>query len=421
MVRINPFAAWRPAPSKEKQVASVPYDVCNREEARGLAEGNPISFLHVVRPDIDLPDDTGAYDDVVYQTAKDSFEKLKNEGTLIQEDKPAIYLYRQETELLGKRVSQTGVVASAHIQDYNTDIIKKHEKTRQVKEDDRTRHVLTLKANAGPVFLMHKEHAGLRDLIVKGTSEQALYDFEAVDGVRHTVWKIDNPENYASAFAELDFAYVADGHHRSASAARAGKELEDANPNHTGEEEYNWFLAVFFQEDDLTILPYHRVVKDLNGLSADDVLAKIGAIATIAPAVDTEPRNRYSYCMYLPGATTLKSANGWYSIQLPEGSIDANDPIESLDYQLLTERVLSPILGIGDVRSDERIDFVGGIRGTEHLKKLVDGGKAAVAFSMRPVEAAQITAIADAGAIMPPKSTWFEPKLRSGLLVHTLD
>ncbi|MEM1167100.1 MAG: DUF1015 domain-containing protein [Planctomycetota bacterium] len=421
-LRINAFRGWRPASGTAETVASVPYDVVNRAEARALADGQPNSFLHVIRPDIDLPDETDPYADVVYETAKAAFDRFRSEGVLVQDDKPAVYLYRQECELLGATVSQTGVVACCHTGDYEADIIKKHEKTRQKKEDDRTRHVLTLRANAGPVFLMHTPQPTVRTLVEGHTSAEPLERFTAPDGVTHTLWKVEEYEPYIAAFATLGAAYVADGHHRSASAARAGKELESANPSHTGDEEYNWFLCVLFDQGDLSILPYNRVVKDLHGLTADELLAKIGAIAQVTPEVDPTPRHRASFCMYLPGVSGAHaSPNHWYNIQLAEGSIDFADPIASLDYVLLTDRVLTPILGIGDVRSDERIDFVGGIRGTAELKRRVDSGEMAVAFAMRPVEAEQIVAVADAGQIMPPKSTWFEPKLRSGLVVHTLD
>jgi len=418
MLRVNPFQALRPTPDLASEVASVPYDVCDREEAVKLAEGKARSFLHVVRPDIDLPADCDPYADIVYETAKKNFQTLINDGVLIREDEPCLYLYRQEMtlapELGGRVLAQTGVVGCCHIDDYNNDIIKKHEKTRQDKEDDRTRHVLTLNANAGPVFLMHKNEPTIARLIAEGVKRDPLYNFTAVDGVRHTVWKIEDPAPYLDAYGTLSAAYVADGHHRSASAARAGAERRKANPHHTGNEEYNWFLSVLFPADELNILPYNRYVKDLNGLTAEQLINKISAIARVEKDIDPQPRSTGCFGMYVEGQ--------WYSITLPEQSIPSakEDPIGNLDYVLLYDRILSPILGIGDIRTDKRIDFVGGIRGTQALERRVNQG-GGVAFAMHPVTITQLTAVSDAGQIMPPKSTWFEPKLRSGLLVHTLD
>lgn len=418
MLRVNPFHALRPTPELASEVASVPYDVCDREEAVKLAEGKPRSFLHVVRPDIDLPADCDPYADEIYVTAKKNFQKLIGDEILIREGEPSLYLYRQEMtlapELGGRVLAQTGVVGCCHIDDYNTNVIKKHEKTRQDKEDDRTRHVLTLNANAGPVFLLHKNEASIQAMIDAGVKEEPLYDFTAVDGVRHTVWRIADPKPYVEAYRNLKAAYVADGHHRSASAARAGAERRKANPNHTGNEEYNWFLSVLFPADELNILPYNRYVKDLNGLSAEQLINKIGAIAQVEKDIDPQPRTTGCFGMYVDGQ--------WYSITLPAQSIPsaADDPIGNLDYVLLYDRVLAPILGIGDIRTDKRIDFVGGIRGTKELERRVNKG-GGVAFAMHPVTIKQLTSVSDAGEIMPPKSTWFEPKLRSGLLVHTLD
>ena len=416
MLRVNPFDALRPPPDKAKAVASVPYDVVDRDEAAKLAENNPDSFLHVVRPDIDLPSTTDPYADAVYETAKENLDKLVSTGTLTRDGKPCLYLYRQvmtlDTPAGPKQLAQTGVVGCCHIDDYNNNLIKKHEKTRQAKEDDRTRHVLTLNANTGPVFLLHEDEPTLDKLITAASTADPIYDFTADDGVQHTVWRIEEYNPFVAAYAKLNAAYVADGHHRSASAARAGAERRAANPNHTGDEEYNWFLAVLFPASQLNILPYNRHVKDLNGLSPDQLINKLSAIARVEKDPDPEPRQTGCFGMYLD--------NTWYAVTLPEGSIDHNHPINSLDYVLLDDRILNPILGIGDIRTDERIDFVGGIRGTAELKNRVDqqGG---VAFAMHPVTIEQLTRIADAGEIMPPKSTWFEPKLRSGLLVHTLD
>ncbi len=417
MLRVNPLDALRPSPEKAAAVASVPYDVVNRDEAAKLAEGNPDSFLHVVRPDIDLPADTDPYADEVYATAKANLDALIERGSLVRDGSPAVYVYRQSMILKGpsgkdRELSQTGVVACCHIEDYANDVIKKHEKTRQAKEDDRTRHVLTLNANAGPVFLLHKDLETVEQLIDAETAGDPLYDFTAPDGVTHTVWRCEEYAPFVAAYKQLDAAYVADGHHRSASAARAGAERKAKNPNHTGDEEYNWFLTVLFPASQLNILPYNRYVKDLNGLSPDGLISKLSAIARVEKDIDPEPRETGAFGMYLDGQ--------WYAVTLPDGSIDKSDPINSLDYVLLADRVLHPILGIGDIRTDDRIDFVGGIRGPQELKRRVDEG-GGVAFAMHPVTIEQLIAVADAGLIMPPKSTWFEPKLRSGLIVHTLD
>jgi uncharacterized protein (DUF1015 family) len=416
MLRVNPLRALRPTPEAAERVASVPYDVVNRDEAADLAKGNDDSFLHVVRPDIDLPPEIDPYSDEVYQTAKKNLAGLIERGVLFRDDTPAVYLYRQgmtlKTPAGPRELSQVGVVACCHVDDYNNNVIKKHEKTRQAKEDDRTRHVLTLNANAGPVFLLHRDDETLARLIEANTAGDPLYDFTAPDGVRHTVWRTEEYAPFIAAYGNLDAAYVADGHHRSASAARAGAERREANPGHTGDEEYNWFLAALFPAGQLNILPYNRYVADLNGLTTDQLISKLSAIARVEKDIDPEPRDTGCFGMYLDGQ--------WYSITLPEASIDRADPIKSLDYVLLYDRVLAPILGIGDIRTDPRIDFVGGIRGTAELERRVNEG-GGVAFAMHPVTIDQLIAVSDADAIMPPKSTWFEPKLRSGLLVHELD
>lgn len=412
MVRVNPLRAVRPLPEHAARVASVPYDVVDRAEARALSKDNPLSFLHVVRPDADLPDSIGAYDDRVYALAKSNFNKLIADGILFQDTTPCVYVYRQEMTLGDRVLAQTGVVACCHVDDYARDRIKRHEKTRKDKEDDRTRHVLALNANAGPVFLLHKDEHSIARLIAARTKSAALYDFMSPDGVRHTVWRVTDHQPFIEAYAKLPAAYVADGHHRAASAARAGAERRSLNPRHSGEEEYNWFLACLFPATELNILPYHRVVIDLGGMTPQQLLHRISAIARVEPEIDPLPRAPGCFGMYLDGQ--------WYSITLPEPSIDRHDPIASLDYELLAQRILEPMLGIADVRTDKRIDFVGGIRGPGELQRRVDqsGG---VAFAMHPVTIDQLIAVADAGAIMPPKSTWFEPKLRSGLVVHLLD
>lgn len=419
MLRIQPFPALRPPatpPELVAEVACVPYDVINDDEARELARGKARSFLHVIRPEIDLPPETDHYADIVYRTAAANFQAFQREGVLVRDAVPGIYLYRQETTLLGKKVSQTGVVACCHVDDYASGLIKKHENTRKDKEDDRTRHVIELNANAEPVFFLHKDDAEIAALVARdsGLGTSAVYDFTAPDGVRHTVWAAHDAPAYVRAFGRLPAAYVADGHHRTASAARAGAERRAKNPGHTGREAYNWFMAVLFPASRLTILPYHRTVKDLGGLTVPLVLQKLGSVGTVEATANPEPPAPGSFCVY------LGKASGWHKVTLPAASIDRADPIGSLDYVLLTNRVLGPIFGITDLRTDTRIDFVGGIRGPGELVKRVDAGRDAAAFCMHPVTIDQLIAVADAGQIMPPKSTWFEPKLRSGLLVNTL-
>lgn len=420
MLRIRPFAAWRPPtdpPGLAAEVACVPYDVISTAEARELARGKDRSFLHVIRPELALPDSTDPYDDAVYALAKANFERFRASGVLRREDAPSVYLYRQEMTLLGRRVGQTGVVACCHVDDYANNLIKKHERTRKDKEDDRTRHVVELNANAEPVFFMHRDRADIASLVTRDSAGPALYDFTAPDGVRHTVWRVPDASLYTRAFANVPEAYVADGHHRTASAARAGAERRAKNPRHTGEEAYNWFMAVLFPASSLTILPYHRVVKDLNGQTPARVVERLRSLGAVERAVSPEPGARGSFCVYLGKAPD----GGWWRVTLPPASIPMSDPIASLDYVLLSERVLGPIFGVGDLRTDKRIDFVGGIRGPGELENRVDSGVAGAAFCMHPVEIDQVMAVADAGEIMPPKSTWFEPKLRSGLLVNTLD
>ncbi|MEO1130391.1 MAG: DUF1015 family protein [Planctomycetota bacterium] len=412
-MRIFPFEAIRPATGAETIVAALPYDVMDTREARAMAEGNPDSFLRVTRPELELEDGADAYADAVYQRAADNLQGLRERGALMREQTPQIYLYRQTATLLGQERTQTGIVCCCHIDDYLNDIIKKHENTRQVKEDDRTRHVLETNCNAGPVFLMYPDRDAVDVLVERDCATAPLYDFTSEDGVRHTVWIATDAAAYEHAFASMEAAYVADGHHRSASAARAGAERRSTNPGHTGDEEYNRFLTVLFPASQLTILPYHRVVADLNGMSPGAFIEKLGEVGTVRelPAGDHVPEQTGSFCVFVDGR--------WLELTLD--SIDHADPVASLDYQLLSDRVLGPLLGITDIRTDGRIDFVGGIRGPGELRRRVTEGRAAVGFAMAPVTIEQLLAVADAGRIMPPKSTWFEPKLRSGLLVHELD
>jgi uncharacterized protein (DUF1015 family) len=407
-MRLTPFRAIRPRPDLAAQVASVPYDVVNRAEAAELARGNPHSFLHVGRSDIDLPEDVDPYDPRIYRRAREALDELLAAGTLVRDAEPRLFLYRQ---IMDGR-SQTGVVGCVHVDDYERDLIRKHEKTRQDKEDDRTRHVLTLNANAEPVFLTYRGRPEI-DAAVSGIlSGTPLYDFTAPDGVRHTVWAVPDARPLAAAFADVPYSYVADGHHRSASAWRAGKELRAKNPGHRGDEEYNWFLAVLFPADQLRILPYNRVVRDLNGQTPAQVLDRLRRLGTLRETRDPVPERAGVFGVYLDGR--------WYRLELDPASMDRSDPIASLDVSLLQDRVLGPVLGIGDPRTDKRIDFVGGIRGTAELERRVNAGEMAIAFSLHPTTLEQLMAVSDAGQVMPPKSTWFEPKLRSGLFVHEL-
>ncbi|MDD5708163.1 MAG: DUF1015 family protein [Kiritimatiellae bacterium] len=406
-MRTRPFAALRPRPDLVAKVAAVPYDVVDTGEARAMAAGNPLSFLHVSRPEIDLPPDTDPHAAEVYAQGARALHGMLADGTLLREPERCLYVYRQ---IMGSH-SQTGVVACCHIDDYAKDVIRKHEKTRQDKEDDRTRHALTLNVNSGPVFLTYRDTSELDRLIAAVTDTPPLYDFSADDGIRHIVWRVSgDTAAWVDSFARVDVAYVADGHHRAKAAFRAGCERRAANPHHTGEEEYNWFLAVLFPASHLRILPYNRCVSDLHGFTAREFLARVRERFDVHATRRAAPEGPQQTHMYLAGK--------WYRLawEAFEG-----DPVSVLDVSVLQDRLLRPLLGIEDPRTDTRISFVGGIRGTDELARRVDRGRDAVAFSMYPVTVAEMMAIADAGQIMPPKSTWFEPKLRSGLLVHSLD
>ncbi len=408
-MRLHPFRALRPRPELAACVASVPYDVVSRSEAVALAAGNEHSFLHVVRSDIDLSADTDPHDARVYGAARAALDRLVAEDTLVRDPEAALFVYRQVMD--GR--AQTGVVGCVHVDDYESDVIRKHEKTRKDKEDDRTSHLLTLNAHAEPVFLTYRPVPELSKLAGAATARPALYDFTAPDGVRHTVWRIPDADPWVRAFDAVPVAYVADGHHRSASAWRAGRERRAANPHHTGREEYNWFLAVLFPADQLRILPYNRLVRDLNGFTAAEFRARLSTLGRLQETSDPVPP--------APGTFALFFDRRWERLALDPAGVDRGDPIGSLDVSLLQERVLSPILDIADPRTDQRIDFVGGIRGTDELERRVTSGEMALGISMFPTTIDQLLAVADAGAIMPPKSTWFEPKLRSGLFVHELD
>jgi uncharacterized protein (DUF1015 family) len=414
MLRIRAFRGLVPDPAQVADIACVPYDVLNTDEARILAEGKPNTLLRVDRAELELPPDTNPYSDAVYDRAKANFDRLRQAGALRRESAPAVYLYQQR---MGGHV-QTGLATVCHVDDYvhervpnpkAKDIIKKHERTRPDKEDDRTRLIGTLHANTGPVFLTYRDRTAIDAIVARHKSTTPTYDFTAPDGIQHTVWKITDPALITALvgeFAALPCAYVADGHHRTASAARVGLELRAKGAATT---DSDWFLCVLFPASQLQILPYNRTVKDLNGLTPEQLLAAAGKVFTVSPANSPAPSKPGDIRMYLAGR--------WHSLQW-QPAPDA-DPISRLDVEGLQQRLLGPVLAIDDPRTSKRIDFIGGIRGTAELVKIVDSGKAAVAFSMYPTTVQQLMDIADAGQIMPPKSTWFEPKLRSGLFIHT--
>jgi uncharacterized protein (DUF1015 family) len=407
MAAIFPFRALRPTPERAAAVAAVPYDVVSTAEARQLAGDNPLSFLRVSRAEIELPADTDPYADAVYETAARNFERLRRDAPLVLEDEPSLYLYRLR---MGTH-EQTGLAACYSMDEYERDIIRKHERTRKAKEDDRTRHMIDLRAQTGPVFLTYPPSRAVNAVAPRVAGGAPLFDFTAADGVRHTVWRVppDDVRPLVEAFAAIPFLYLADGHHRAASAQRARQRLrpQAAAPARL---DADGLLAVAFPSDQVQILPYHRVVKDLAGHTAASFLEALRERVAVGPGGDT-PAGPGHVAMYLDGrwsAFTLAPA--------PPGT----SPAEALDVARLHDQVLAPVLRIGDVRVDTRIDFVGGIRGPCALAQLVDAGHAAVAFAMHPVGVGDLMAIADAGEIMPPKSTWFEPKLRDGLLSHVI-
>jgi uncharacterized protein (DUF1015 family) len=405
---IHPFRALRPPADKVAEVASPPYDVVSTEEARQLAAGNPLSFLHVSRPEIDLPAGTDIYADAVYRKAAENFERLVKECPLEEEETPSIYLYRL---IMGEH-EQIGVVACCSVDEYDNDRIRKHERTRRDKEDDRTRHILTLNSQTGPVFVTYRARQDIDTMVMETTISEALYDFTAPDGIQHTIWHAPDPVRFVQAFREVPLLYIADGHHRAKSASRARAELEERSFSHTGDEEYNYFLAVLFPDKQLKILPYNRVVRDMNNLSPAEFLLNVKTKFNVTEDADPQPARPGHWSMYLN--------KRWYGLTLSPDITQVDDPVASLDVSILQDHLLAPILGIKDVRTDKRIDFIGGIRGTDELKRLVDEGQAAVAFSLYPTTVNDLLRVADAGGIMPPKSTWFEPKLKDGVLIHNI-
>ena len=409
MIRIFPFKPLMPKAQQAQEIACQPYDVISTEEARQLASGNARSFLNVIRPEIYFPPDVDPYSEPVYQKAAENLNALCESGDLAADSDASIYLYRQTFQ--GRQ--QHGIVCCYDVQHYRSGEIKKHEKTRPVKEDDRTRHLTTCSAHAEPVFLTFKDDPAVSQLIQQDVTGQPTIDFEASDHVRHTVWKAKDPQAYVDAFAQIDSVYIADGHHRTAAGERAASQRQSENPQHTGDEEYNRILSVMFPASELQILAYNRVVSDLNAMSADQFLDRLRALGTLENSTSPEPSSAGSVCIYL--------GDRWMQFMFAPDSFDASDPIASLDVSLLQDQILSPLLGIGDPRTDLRLGFVGGIRGPQELERRVDSGEQAIAFSMFPTSIEQLIQVSDADKIMPPKSTWFEPKLRSGLFIHRFE
>jgi uncharacterized protein (DUF1015 family) len=405
MATLTPFRALRPKADAASRIAAVPYDVVNTDEARALADGNPLSFLRVSRAEIELPPDANPYDASVYDRAAQNFKKLRD-AALVVEDEPSVYVYRLR---MGAH-TQTGIAACFSLDEYNNDVIKKHERTRRDKEDDRTRHMVALGAQTGPVFLTYRAAPDVDRVVEKAAAGAPVFDFEAADGVHHTIWRVTGADRDAlvAAFGRIPALYIADGHHRAASAARARQEL----PDHA---EAADVLGVAFPHDQVQILPYNRSVKDLSGLAPEAFLQAVRERFDVAPG-GSSPARHGDISMYFGGA--------WYRLRSRttnhEPRTTNHDPIAALDVSVLQEQLLAAILKIADVRTDKRIDFIGGARGSAELERLVNSGKAAVAFALYPVSVADLMAVSDAGEIMPPKSTWFEPKLRDGLLIHLI-
>lgn len=413
MATVKPFRGIRPPRNLVEQVASRPYDVLNSDEARAEAAGNPKSLYHIIKPEIDFPAGTDEHDERVYDRAVENFQAFRQNGWLVQDDADHYYIYAQTMD--GR--TQYGIVVAANVHDYVNGVIKKHELTRRDKEDDRMRHVRINNANIEPVFFAFPDNEILETIIRKVTSTEAEYDFTAPDGFGHHFWVVDDPADIAAiteAFAAMPSLYIADGHHRSAAAARVGLEKAQTDPNHTGDEEYNYFLAVAFPASHLRIIDYNRVVRDLNGLTPEQFIKALEKDFIVVPkgAETYTPAGLHNFSLYLDGQ--------WYSLTAREGRYDDADPIGVLDVTISSDLILRDILGIHDLRSDKRIDFVGGIRGLGELKRRVDSGEMALALALYPVSMKQLMDIADTGNIMPPKTTWFEPKLRSGLVIHEL-
>ncbi len=413
MAKIKPFKGIRPPKEFVAQVVSRPYDVLNSEEAREEAKGNEKSLYHIIKPEIDFPEGTSEYDPKVYEKAAENFQKFQDNGWLVQDEKENYYVYAQTMN--GR--TQYGLVVCANVDDYMTGKIKKHELTRRDKEEDRMKHVRVNNANIEPVFFAYPDNKQLDEIVAAVIKNEPEYDLVTSDGIGHTFWVISDDAVIAQiteAFAKMPYMYIADGHHRSAAAALVGDEKRKNNPNHKGDEEYNYFLAVCFPDNQLNIIDYNRVVKDLNGLTEEQFLEALGKNFTVEKKGSEiyKPNKLHNFSLYLSGE--------WYSLTAKPGTYDDNDPIGQLDVTVSSKLILDEILGIKDLRSDKRIDFVGGIRGLGELKKRVDSGEMKVALALYPVSMKQLISIADSGNIMPPKATWFEPKLRSGFIVHKL-
>ncbi|NME83925.1 DUF1015 family protein [Clostridium sp. SM-530-WT-3G] len=417
MATIRPFKGIRPVKELASKIAALPYDVMNSDEARKMVEGNPYSFLHVDRAEVDLDPSIDIHDKRVYDKARENLNKMIDNGEYIQDEMPCLYIYRQ---IMNGR-SQTGIVFCASIDDYLNNVIKKHEFTRADKEQDRINHVDYCDANTGPIFLTYKEDQIASEIIeawIENESKRKpIYNFTAEDGITHIVWVIDNDiiiSELIDLFKEVDYLYIADGHHRSASAVKVGLKRRKEHPDYTGDEEFNYFLAVAFPDNDLMVMDYNRVVKDLNGMSKEEFLEKLEKDFIVTKSdnnAPVKPERKHTFGMDIE--------NEWYILEAKEGSFDTEDPINQLDVAILQNNVLTPILGIEDVRTSDRIDFIGGIRGIKELEKRVNSDMK-IAFSMYPTEVHDIMEVADIGEVMPPKSTWFEPKLRSGLFIHKL-
>ena len=409
MAKIRPFSGIRPVKDLAQKIAELPYDVVSLPEVIAIAGNNPYNFYHVTRSEMDLAPGTDPYSPEVYKKAKETFDMFTSKGYMIEDREPMFYLYSQ---VMDGRM-QTGIVACADVDDYLKEVIKKHELTREEKELDRTRHIDITKANTGPVFLIYRDSDQKRKLLEKAMKAEPVYDFTAVDGIRHIVRLIDDRALVSEIEKSFtgDELYIADGHHRAASAVRVCKMRREKNPGYTGNEEFNGFLSVIFPHTQLKILAYNRVVKDLNGMTDDQFMKKLGEEFAVEKSGVKVPLKVNTFSMFF--------RNEWYTVK-PKFEI-SKDPIESLDVTIIQKKVLAPLFGIDDPRKDRRIDFVGGIRGTAELEKVVNSGNFAVAFSMYPTEIEQLMKVSDAGLIMPPKSTWFEPKLRDGLVVHTLE
>ena len=415
MANLRAFKGFRPKKEFAARIASFPYDVINSSEARELVQGNDLSFLRVVKPEVDLPPDTDLYSEEVYQKGLSNLQEMISEGIFEQDEEARLYVYAQTMN--GK--TQYGMVGCAHVLDYLNNAIKRHELTRPDKEEDRKKHIRVSGFHAEPVFFVHPTHLELDEIVAGVSGGIPEYDFTAEDGIRHQFWVMEDGDlisRVENIFAtDIPFTYVADGHHRTAAAAGVANERRHADPNHSGREEYNYFLAVIFPADQLSIIDYNRVVRDLNGLSGEEFLEKLGSSFTVKDMGEKiyKPYKHHNFGLYLSGR--------WYSLTARKGTYDDHDPIGKLDVTILSEQILDPLLGITDLRKSKRIDFVGGIRGLEELERRVDSGEMKAAFALYPVSMEQLMEISDTDNIMPPKTTWFEPKLRSGLVLHKLD